>query len=117
MADRFPDGQLYVNLRGFDPNGPATEPAEAVAGFLDALDVPADGMPADLPARVGLYRSLLAGRRMLVLMDNARNAEQVRPLLYGAPGCLVLVTSRNRMAGLAQPDCPPAGRCHRRRVS
>jgi DNA-binding SARP family transcriptional activator/tetratricopeptide (TPR) repeat protein len=99
-ADRFPDGQLYVNLRGFDPTGPAVSAAQAVRGFLDALGVPAGSIPASLEAQVGLYRSVLAGRRMLVLLDNAFDVEQVRALLPGAPGSVVLVTSRNRLTGL-----------------
>jgi DNA-binding SARP family transcriptional activator len=104
VADRFPDGQLYVNLRGFDPSGSAMSPAEAVRGFLDALEVPPQRIPASFDAQVGLYRSLLAGRRMLVLLDNARDADQVRPLLPGSPGCLVLVTSRNQLSGLVAAE-------------
>jgi DNA-binding SARP family transcriptional activator/tetratricopeptide (TPR) repeat protein len=104
VAGWFPDGQLYVNLRGFDPGGAALEPTEAVRGFLEALGVPAARIPADLPARTGLYRSLLAGKRMLVLLDNAREAEQVRPLLPGTLGCLAIVTSRNQLAGLVAAD-------------
>jgi tetratricopeptide (TPR) repeat protein len=100
IAGQFPDGQLYINLRGFDPAGTATTPAEVVRSFLDALDVPAQRVPAGLDAQTALYRSLLTERRMLVLLDNARDAEQVRPLLPGAPGCLVLVTSRDQLTGL-----------------
>jgi DNA-binding SARP family transcriptional activator/Tfp pilus assembly protein PilF len=100
VAPRFTGGQLYVNLRGFDPSGSPVAPAEAVRGFLDALDVPQDRIPATLEAQVGLYRSLLAGQRVLVVLDNARDVEQVRPLLPGAPGCMAVVTSRNLLAGL-----------------
>ncbi|MFJ4783904.1 AfsR/SARP family transcriptional regulator [Streptomyces sp. NPDC088794] len=100
----FPDGQLYVNLRGFAPGGSVMSPAEAVRGFLDALGVPPARIPAGLEAQAGLYRSLLAGRRMLVVLDNARDAEQVRPLLPGAPGCLALITSRKSLTGLAAAE-------------
>jgi DNA-binding SARP family transcriptional activator/Tfp pilus assembly protein PilF len=101
VADQFPDGQLYVNLRGFDPSGKPMEPADAVLALLDGLQVPPQRIPASLDAQVGLYRSLLAGRRMLVLLDNARNAEQVRPLLPGTAGCLAVVTSRDQLSSLA----------------
>ncbi|MGW6011795.1 BTAD domain-containing putative transcriptional regulator [Streptomyces sp. NPDC055210] len=104
VREAFPDGQLYVNLRGFVPGGSITDPAEAVRGFLDALGVPPARIPNGLEAQTGLYRSLLAGRRVLVVLDNARDAEQVRPLLPGAPGCLALVTSRNRLTGLAATE-------------
>ena len=99
-ADRFPDGQLYVNLRGFGPTERAVSVAEGVRGFLDALGVPAHRVPQSVQSQVDLYRSLLAGRRMLVVLDNARDARQVRPLLPGASGCAVVVTSRTRLASL-----------------
>jgi tetratricopeptide (TPR) repeat protein len=98
-AARFPDGQLYVNLRGYDPT-PEMEPTEALAGFLQALGVDPDHIPATEEARAGLYRSLLAERRMLVILDNARGAEQVRPLLPGSSTCAVLITSRSDLPGL-----------------
>ena len=104
VADRFPDGQLYVNLRGFDPLGAPAEPAGTIRGFLESLDVSAERIPADVEAQAGLYRSLLAGRRVLVVLDNARDETQVRPLLPGSPSCLVLVTSRTRLTGLAAAE-------------
>ncbi|MCI3278732.1 AfsR/SARP family transcriptional regulator [Streptomyces cylindrosporus] len=100
VADRFPDGQLYVNLRGFHPTGSIMSAAEAIRSFLDAFGVPGQRIPAGLDAQAALYRSLLADRRVLIVLDNARDTEHVRPLLPGAPGCLVLVTSRSQLYGL-----------------
>ncbi|MGX9884486.1 AfsR/SARP family transcriptional regulator [Streptomyces sp. NPDC002276] len=100
VADRFPDGQLYVNLRGFHPSGSIMSAAEAIRSFLDAFGVSGQRIPAGLDAQAALYRSLLADRRVLIVLDNARDTEHVRPLLPGAPGCLVVVTSRSQLYGL-----------------
>jgi len=100
----FPDGQLYVNLRGFDPDRAPVAPAEALLGFLEALDVPPPRVPIGLAARSALYRSLLVDRRTLVVLDNARDADQVRPLLPGGRGCLAVITSRNMLSGLVAAE-------------
>jgi DNA-binding SARP family transcriptional activator/tetratricopeptide (TPR) repeat protein len=103
-AGRFPDGQLYMNLRGFDPGGAPAAPSQAIRGFLDALGVTPDRVPPGVEAQQGLYRSLVAGRRMLILLDNAADEQQVRPLLPASAACLVVVTSRRQLTGLAASD-------------
>jgi DNA-binding SARP family transcriptional activator len=103
VAGRFPDGQLYLNLRGYDPGEPVLA-ADALAAFLRTLGVPATDIPDDVADRARLYRSLLAGHRVLVVLDNARDGEQVRPLLPGEPGCAAVVTSRDVLSGLVAAD-------------
>jgi DNA-binding SARP family transcriptional activator/tetratricopeptide (TPR) repeat protein len=100
VAAAFPDGQLYVNLHGFGPSADTVAPDRALRGFLAALGVPPLRIPADPQAQVGMYRSLLAGKQMLIVLDNAHDENQVRPLLPASPACLVLVTSRNQLTGL-----------------
>jgi DNA-binding SARP family transcriptional activator/tetratricopeptide (TPR) repeat protein len=103
MADRFPDGQLYVNLRGHDPDRPVPA-ADALAGFLGSLGVPGQDIPAEAAERAVRYRSLLADKRMLIVLDNAGSADQVRPLLPGTPASAVVVTSRDALSGLVVRD-------------
>jgi DNA-binding SARP family transcriptional activator/tetratricopeptide (TPR) repeat protein len=103
IASRFPDGQLYVNLRGFDPDEPVAA-ADALAGLLRSLGVRGADIPDGVEDRERLYRSRLAGRRVLVVLDNARDGEQVRPLLPGDPGCVAVVTSRDSLSGLVAAD-------------
>jgi DNA-binding SARP family transcriptional activator/tetratricopeptide (TPR) repeat protein len=103
-AGLFPGGQLYVNLRGFDPAGVPVDPQEAIQWFLAALGMVPGQVPAGLDAQAGLYRSLVAGRRMLIVLDNVRDAEQVRPLLPGSAECLVLITSRDQLTSLVAVD-------------
>lgn len=104
VADRFPDGQLYADLRGFGPSEKPVTPAEVIRRFLDALAGSSQRIPPDAEAQQDLYRSLLADRRVLITLDNARDAAQVRPLLPGSPGSLVLVTSRSQLTSLAAVD-------------
>ncbi len=102
VAQRFPDGQLYANLRGFDAgSGKPADPADVLRGFLDALGVHPERLPGDAEGLAARYRSVIAGRRMLVLLDNAADVAQVRPLLPASPECLVIVTSRRELAALA----------------
>jgi NB-ARC domain len=104
VAKHFEDGQLYINLRGFDSSATPTAPADVLRALLYSLGVPAGQIPDDLDARAALYRSVLSGKRVLVVLDNARNVEQIRPLLPGSAGCLVIATSRNPLTGLAMTD-------------
>jgi DNA-binding SARP family transcriptional activator len=104
VARRFPDGQLYLNLRGFAPSLAPVEAVDALRFILNALGMPLHRIPADTEGRAALFRSVIDGRRMLIVLDNASGAAQVRPLLPGSPHCLVVVTSRNEMTGLVAAD-------------
>ena len=103
VRDRFPDGQLFVDMRGFH-QGPRRPVAEALALSLVAFGVPAERIPVEPDAQVALYRSVLAGRRILLILDNVADPGQVRPLVPGGPGCLVVATSRDRLSGLVARD-------------
>jgi DNA-binding SARP family transcriptional activator/tetratricopeptide (TPR) repeat protein len=103
VAERFPDGQLYLDLHGFSPAEPL-DSTRALARLLDGLGVEPDRLPVTLEERVARYRTLLAGRRVLIVLDNAVSAEQVRPLLPGGQQCLALVTSRATLSGLVARD-------------
>ncbi|HEU5269398.1 MAG TPA: BTAD domain-containing putative transcriptional regulator [Jatrophihabitans sp.] len=102
--EHFPDGQLYINLRGFDPGGAPMQPDEAITHLLAALGVSPEELPDSLEDQAALYRSRTANRRVLIVLDNARDAEQVRPLLPGTAGSMVVVTSRNDLTSLAAVD-------------
>jgi tetratricopeptide (TPR) repeat protein len=99
VTHRFPDGQLYVDLRGYDPDKPV-QPAQALEAFLRELGVAGSAIPTEVAERTARYRTLVAGRRMLVLLDNARSVDQVRDLLPGTPSCFVVITSRDMLPAL-----------------
>ncbi|MFF4749221.1 ATP-binding protein [Streptomyces sp. NPDC002514] len=110
VAEHFPDGQLFVNLRGFEDSGRPLEPGEALGGFLGALGVPSSEIPSGTEERAALFKERTASRRLIVVLDNARDSQQVRPLLPASAGCLTIVTSRNRLSGLvAREGASPIG--------
>lgn len=128
IAARFPDGQLFADLRGFSPSGAPADPGEVLAGFLAALGVDRERLPARTEAKAALFRSALATRRVLVVLDNAHDATQVRPLLPGSSRCAVVITGRRRLTDLATgngarllsldvPSAAEAADCFARRVS
>ena len=100
LTDAYPDGQLHTDLRGFSPGQEPRDPGTVIAGLLRTLGVPDERIPEDLDGRTALWRATLTGRRILLVLDNAADARQVRPLLPATAGCLVLITSRNRLSGL-----------------
>ncbi|MFY1672843.1 BTAD domain-containing putative transcriptional regulator [Plantactinospora sp. WMMB334] len=104
VRDQFPDGQLYINLHAFSSQMPPQQPAEVLARFLRALGVPPQEVPIDVDDAAALFRSMAADKQLLILLDNAASADQVRPLLLGSARCLVLVTSRNRLSRLVAWD-------------
>ncbi|MGP4083433.1 BTAD domain-containing putative transcriptional regulator [Streptomyces sp. KR55] len=104
VADHFPDGQIYVDLQGHHPSRPPLDPAEAIAEVLGALGVEHDRSHSSAAALAAAYRSALDGHRLLLVLDDAEDSEQVRPLLPATPGCLAIVTSRRRLEGLAVTD-------------
>ncbi|WP_221349898.1 AfsR/SARP family transcriptional regulator [Streptomyces beigongshangae] len=114
LTERYPDGQVFLDLHGFSPHGAPVGPREALGTLLRTVDVPEDRIPVGLADRESLWRVLTSGRRMLLFFDNAASSDQVRPLIPSAPGCLVLVTSRPRLAELdgaatlPLPPLPPA---------
>lgn len=104
VAGAFPDGHIYVNLRGYDASGHPADSGEVVGKLLDAIGVTQARIPVDLESRTALYRSVMASKRMLILADNAKDPAQVRPLLPGSPGSMVVVTSRNQLDGLVAAE-------------
>jgi DNA-binding SARP family transcriptional activator/tetratricopeptide (TPR) repeat protein len=107
VAHRFPDGQLYVDLHGFEPTASPLHPSDALRGFLIALQVAPPQIPTALHDQAALFRTLLTGKRVLVVLDNCRDAEQIRPLLPGSGGSFVLMTSRNQLPGLVATGVEP----------